>query len=534
MVSSLGTSPFVKQAILTDVCQIPLDGVNSRLNISRNFTGLWQNSGKSLKESLEFPNLQDAAASSLFQDITVGKSTSLAMDCPTGNCTFSNSGIDGIYSTLGICSSCIDTSSLISSFQWGKEDSGRIYYFGNNTLRRWNYSDPNNWTNYTLPNGMSIMTKEHFTGLTVNVSPKTIEWTGNLLKPEMKALSQWAIANINVLTSNWHEGTKGFTEYISVTCSLYPCLRSYRGSVTNGVLNESLINAIPAMPNVIDVFPPNITIEEIYNATYTELYNITHSYYPMLFFEATKLQAIQSPCLVGNTIWTHANTSPSIDSQPLLFLRPDVTGKQQFIVENTTAPKDCIFSMGINAWSDFCTIMKETFSDGSCYVQSLPPVGRSLQCTDKFWLAGLYSDEGITVSGLVRRIEDYTDRLSDKLRMGLLNNPSQVFGQVLYTTVCTNVDYRWLLFPTALVAVTGGLLLWSLIHSWRYRGRELLWKSSVLPFLLYGERFIVQNGEDVSGGSSDSLHVKEEKSLNLSEMESEAKQRKVRFRGFDH
>lgn len=160
----------------------------------------------------------------------------------------------------------------------------------------------------------------------------------------------------------------------------------------------------------------------------------------------------------------------------------------------------------------------------------------TVDCDEAYWLAKFYSDDGTTADTITKRIEAFTDRLSNKMRMGLLNKPEAVFGQVLQMAVCSRIQYGWLAFPAVLVAVTNGLLAWTMYQSSRRLSRVMVWKTSILPFLFYSEQFVVHNAEDVLADSTESLRRGEgarEPLLDLDQMEAEARQRKVRFDVFD-
>lgn len=360
-------------------------------------------------------------------------------------------------------------------------------------------------------------------------------WAGDLVSPEMMALSQWSLANVTILTSNWLLTGSGYTDYVAATCTLYPCLRSYNASVTLGKLDEFLVSTVPAVPNVAAVFAPNITTEAIQEAVWGHNWNTAT--YPSVYNLA--FQAIKSPCLVNDTIWTNANRSSTLNMQRLLLLhaKPDLNGTRHFTVENTTAPAECIYGMSLLASTNFAQ-MRNVF-DGSCSTRSSissPENTTRIGCGKIYWLAKFYNDDRTTAASIIKRIEAFTDRLSNKIRMGLFNNPEAVSGQVLQETVCTRIYYPWLTFPAGLVAVTSGLLAWTMLQSSRRRGREMVWKTSILPFLFYGDRFIVQNGEDMSAYSNESLRRDEgpkEPLLDLDQMQAEAKQRVVRFDVFD-
>ncbi|KAJ2987533.1 hypothetical protein NUW58_g4454 [Xylaria curta] len=148
--SAIGT--FVQQAIQTQICQFPLESASSSLPVLRNLkSGVMVDGKYSRRTPGYYSDLQAAMISALAPDNEeIG--SPIAADCSTGNCTFSNS-IDGIYSTVGICSYCTDTTSLISSTN--STTSGFNHDFGKSyTLLT---------TNYSLPNGVKITSKTlHF------------------------------------------------------------------------------------------------------------------------------------------------------------------------------------------------------------------------------------------------------------------------------------------------------------------------------------------------------------------------------------
>lgn len=537
MFVSLGTGSFVQQAIQTQSCQFPVDSANASLPISRNLTA-GKGSGNSLFGPLDVPNVLAALSSALAPDNEeIG--FPISVWCPTGNCTFQNP-IGGLYSTLGVCSSCADTSSLITSTGWILTEEEGIK--SNDPQSSYDAVTPNRayfTANHTLPNGMSVrasydnFTSYQSTEALVSASSELgLDWTGDLVGPEMKALSQWAFVNVTILTSNWLPTSSGYCDYVAATCTLYPCLRSYKSSVTSGKLDEVLVNTVPAVPNVAAAFPSNITTEVIQGAISGENWN------PYIYGTdpGTKFQAVKSPCLVNNTIWNKEDQFSTADMQRLLLLHaePYPNGARHFTVETITAPTECIYGMDIVAQSDLWSLMTDISFNGSCSAHSSinsPENTTQIYCDEKYWLSRFYNDGGTTAASIIKRFEAFADRLSNKMRIGLLNNPEAVSGQVLQITVCLRIHYSWLSFPAVLTAVTSSLLAWTMVQSSRRQGREMVWKTSILPFLFYGERFIVQNGEDMSGHSAESSRRDgpKEPLLDLNQMEAEARQRVVQF-----
>ncbi|KAK5635827.1 hypothetical protein RRF57_011539 [Xylaria bambusicola] len=510
---SSGIGTFTQQAIQTRICQFPLKGISSSLPVLQNITPP--------SNIIPDDTLQAAMISALAPESEeIGSPVSA--DCPTGNCTFTNS-MGGVYSTLGFCSYCADTTSLISSISW----TGL-------------YSE--SYTKYSLPNRMEITARigvyddisQYSSQLLVGSGSKLLgNW--NVFELEMITSSQWSIANITILaTSPRGSGNAYHEEPVAVTCTIYPCLRSYNASVVNGKLRESPAGTIPLAPNIVTAFPPNATIQDVYREIDTiridELFYKALATGPGLYY-----QAVQSPCLVGDTIWTTANMSSVAGGQRILLLHATPNETRPFTVEFNTVPIECLYAidnamyqylsyfMGGNVFNDTCDTGWNSLQE--------EPKPTKIDCHGSFWLAKLYSGVDTTATSIMNRMEAFTDRLSNKLRMGVLGEPDFVYGQALETTVCTAVYNKWLLFPTILVAATSVLLAWSVLRSWRYQDHGMLWKSSILPFLFYSDRFELQNCEDTGGDTTVSCCTEEERLLTLSEMELEARHRMVQFCG---
>lgn len=523
MAVSFGTGSFVQQAIQTQSCQFTVESVNASLPISRNITG-WDYAERSSFDPFDNPETL-AALISAFAPDNEEIGSPISAGCPTGNCTFQNS-IEGVYSTLGVCSSCADTSSLILLTE------RTAWWAMQNATSENVESIPHmvaHYTNHSLPNGMfakgSFQSDPSPQALSMQVSVSTspglgLDWAGDLVSLDMKALSSWAFANVTILSPTWLTTSTENTDYVAATCTLYPCLRSYSASVASGKLDEVLVNTVPALLDVTAMLESNYSMDEIRSLSMSNF----------------DYDAIRSPCPVNDTVWTKGNQSSTLNVRPLSFLNASISpqGARDVQIENVTAPAECIYRIDQKAATYFATVMVRRLFNGSCYAApTFDSTGDNwhLQCGETYWLSRLYDDNGTTAASIIKRIEEFTDRLSNKMRMGLLNSPETLYGQVLQATVCSRIDYRWLAFPAVLVAVTSGLLAWTIFRSSRHPGREMVWKTSILPFLFYGDRFVLQNGEDVSAESAGSRRSDgpKEPLLDLDRMEAEAKQRVVRF-----
>lgn len=512
LIVSLGTGSFVQQAIQTQSCQFPVDSVHASLPVTRNLSEL---SVQSIRSSYLFATVSSALAPES-EDI----GSAISVGCLTGNCTFRNS-IGGMYSTLGMCSSCVDASSLITS----TEQQCTPGVFCEQSI-----------ANVTLPNGMSTynMTKYINTHATqILVSPTgELDWASDLTSQGMKALSSLAMENVTILAPKLLPTSPKYSEFVAVSCTLYPCLRSYTSEVRSGELDEVLRGTVPAVPNIVDQMEQYFGDFPIPGDKAMEMGR------PLL---PSPSQVVQSPCLVNGTVWAKENKSSTLDLQDLIFAyRVDTEpGAYLYRFEGIKAPAECIYSWGGTAVNRLLETMEGLTFNGSCdiWVEGANEIAAwnytgSIDCGEEFWLASFLDGNEITADSITKRIQAFTDRLSNKMRMGFLNDPEIVYGQVLQATVCSRIHYSWLAFPLALVVLTIGLLAWTMFWSSRRRGRVMVWKTSILPFLFYSERFGVQNGEDISADSTESMRRDEgakEPLLDLDQMEKEARQRKVCF-----
>lgn len=248
------------------------------------------------------------------------------------------------------------------------------------------------------------------------------------------------------------------------------------------------------------------------------------------------LQAVQSPCLVNKAVWTEGNTSSIVDEQHLCLLqaKPGPNRTRHVKMENITAPTECIYRIDLVTWKQLLHSMIADTFNGSCFAWSIPHnmTYGELDCDNSNWLSRFYDDNGITTSGIFERFEAFAERISNKIRMGFFGHPEHIFGQTLQVTVCVSIDYQWLTFPMVLAFITSELLTCTVFRNWRRRDCEVVWQTSILPFLFYGEWFTVQIGEDMSVESS-RRETPKETLMDLNQMQAEAKQQVVRFHVFN-
>ncbi|KAI1099350.1 hypothetical protein F4804DRAFT_345568 [Jackrogersella minutella] len=443
---SLGIGPFTQQTIKTVPCVHTRDELKATLPVAHFVPGL----GTYYRIGAGLWEVQVDIKGTMVNGITnpTGNDTAIIPTCATGNCTFpSHNGIT--HSSIGMCSSCIDTTSLIS----GPTES--------NTSS----------VNYTLPNDLWVSPQSDMAYL--NVGSGSLDWATSMFSPEFASIIEMPIINVTVLAlttatcsndggnlscpiSAEDGGPAGF---VSTTCSLYPCLKNYDATMEKGVLSEKIVSTQPAAVNWVeaDISPGGIN--------------------PYMNFTA-----FQNPCPVDGEWYDLSNISSVSKTEGRIFTGINIDGK------NYTVPDGCLYKMWFPYVSALNRFMSMNLLEGKCTYNARQ--GSAVSCDDRWWLASLYNNKTATFDTLNTAFDQFSTAVTNKIRTAGASNPEWsshevVEGTVNEMTVCTQFQWQWLLMPTILVAATGAVLIAIIWQNLRDH-RQPVWKSSLLPLLYYG------------------------------------------------
>lgn len=258
--------------------------------------------------------------------------------CGTGNCTFHE------YSSAGMCSKCTDVTSLITEVLFNQTDSDSSVPF----------------SNLTLPNGLSIgnMTSDQ-PSQWLNISTDTdLEWAQILDPAMLTALSasiynftllQITYANCTITINSTNEygaasynyncpqrgkrfssGWKNYA-FLATSCALFPCVKTYHSDVTNGILDERVLNELPLLQDPSQ--PASDTPDQV---------------------------AFNSPCLVDGQRYDLTNIS-KVPSQHRSFNTTNIDGN------DVTVPSECFYSVS-GIWSRALSLFLGATLAGFCYL----------------------------------------------------------------------------------------------------------------------------------------------------------------------
>jgi hypothetical protein len=400
---------------------------------------------------------------------TTDRST-LIQGCSTGNCTFPEIAPGVTHYTSGICSRCVDTTPYIVE-QPNDQYNGSSYAYRNPKLM--------------LPNGLEVgPVGEQFNTVKALHTNRTKSFP--LLASKIENFSEnlppWNISaatlHVMALTNDGCEvtvnknqeqfnctfpkreqndtSTAGWNA-VSATCALYPCVKDMKAEISNGRLNEVIVNEIP-----------------ISNYAKGEAYG-----------------TFKFPCFIDGTRYDEHNVS----------LVPNTTTRRY--TYSKQIPDECYLTVSFglvqsinSSYEWFGTVMK-----GRCimpFMKGKPHSTRYFrknpQCYDEnsnadaWWLTGLYNDGNATFESISSIWENVATAFTDSYRLASIadygtNAYTTVNGTVWQTTICTQFNWPWLVFPATLVVLTILSLVLMIASPATGPDRPPVWKSSILPLL---------------------------------------------------
>ncbi|KAK7947133.1 uncharacterized protein PG986_011454 [Apiospora aurea] len=470
---SLGIGPFVQQAIGTEPCAQAVDGqamvpythfVESTREVSPQAAGKQQEIAIMMRNALE----------TLPQD----QGNGIRFQCSTGNCTFDNGSPawshqrpgngprrngSSVFSTMAMCHKCLD---VIDFAQFNLTEqpaavSGR------------------------LPNGLRVRVGGNgplpYKPDLLNVMTGDLRWAEDKMDPETKHLASVAVGNITMFTTSIDEddenmsNTERLNSVVASTCILYACARTYDVSIANGELSEELIDTTPASTG-----PQQLAI-----------------LYPDADFVVK-----MSPCWVGDFVYTSNETNASGGDNWFCSRNggrdPPIPGDECGGIPDV---EKCYYRQSAKHAVGMAGAFREVFTL-NC------DDNRGFYCMDsenKLSGNGAWAEAFYATNITSQKIEDFfaslATTISNRYRMTFggskpnfirsMREPpyGQVRGLVHQTNACNVVRLEWLAFPTAIMALTLVILLWTMAESWMRRKDRPVWKDSILPFLLYSHRF---------------------------------------------
>ncbi|KAK8128742.1 hypothetical protein PG984_009850 [Apiospora sp. TS-2023a] len=535
---SLAIGPFVQQAIGTEPCAEPVPGQAMIPYARYVYMPIPDDVVNTRPPSDIYTNIY----SSLMDP--AGLASILHFQCTTGNCTFNthgdptnSKGIDDAqaFSTMALCHKCINVTHLISS-EWTLDSDTTLF---GNSRRCLTYSVPNTLYN-GFSNGGGLQSIRFYDDGSINTVFRSVfsnlTWAGNAIPQDVQDISTSALANITILTCNSKRCNGQRNDICASTCTLYPCIRSYTVSITNGQLFQEQISTSPA-----------VTSGWVLGAIYT---SDPAKDYPNLVFGdfdgyPSDWVAAKSPCRIGDNVYTLQNVSSGFKPNTTWSCTP-APNTDRRNCESMTDPQNCIYRQDTRHGQAVSNVLNRYFTQECAILNDTLECDNSASALQENVGDVLFRRGNVTTETIDEYFGAVAGSISNQYRNHYGRTPpkswvaspedqpfGEVHGVVLQTKTCNTIHLQWLAFPTAITTITAAILVWTMADSWGKRRNRPVWKDHVLPFLFYSHRF--KRGADDSTANEEShtdgriSEDDDERLLETDEMEKLAAKLQVRF-----
>ncbi|KAK7441663.1 hypothetical protein Landi51_10020 [Colletotrichum acutatum] len=421
VVASYATGPLSQQAVKTYPCEVAAEGI-ARISIAERVM---------LHDSIRGSATVNAKMSTTAINglLAIPFDSSQLFQCESGNCVFQN--VSGVtHSSVGLCSKCSDVKSELQEFPDSKTKMmGRF----RNNYRFHNDSE------FTISTGVepelfNMTTKATNDESAVRTSFLTLSVAGCIAQPNPDAPAdrncQHDYKDMPRLSSD--------LDIVAVNCSLYPCLRHYSGSVTNGTLHEDLLSTEPMSrthggpkADYVSIIQPCLL-----NDNWYDLSNIT---------DANRNG-------VAWTYWTSDGATKGAPAHCVRFMDyEEFYGIRYFLEDNLKG---------------YCKLFDAT-ENGPTSPDAMNGIGNSsrLQCETGWWLDALYNGGKATFDSFAAAHDNMSIAVTNRLRVNgrtwsdTDKSNSYQDGTCSHTSICVRLEEWWLLYPAALLALTSALLV---------------------------------------------------------------------------
>ncbi|CCT63697.1 uncharacterized protein FFB20_02850 [Fusarium fujikuroi] len=473
IIISPAITPFAQQSVSTVPCPRTVQGQAS-LPISH-YVPAYNSSFRTGAASNELSGDMKVAMMNGLVNPT-GKDIDVAATCSTGNCTFPSNSQGITHSSIAMCSACIDTTEFIELKISKNNSDGDEGYAG----KTYNYSLPNTqWLQAVIRSQVMAMSGD-------------LEWALDTPNSRFAQLAKVAISNITTLSftqkgCNVTASTNAtcpedrltskvpvslrYQNAMATSCALYPCIKKYYGKVERGSLIEKVVDEQP-----ID-----------YNRAAND--------------ETGNRVGVQTPCLIDGKEYKLANFSQTRDPSDSETIVP-VDGT------NYTVPHQCVYTLSFQYRQALRRFIEHTLFNTVCLANVDGGAKDQLNCGDQWWLPPLYNS---TFEGLDASFDLFATAITNNFRKqgikarrkrfleengkatgqttDFLEDNDKATGQATEMAICTVFDWRWVLLPAGLMAITMLLLIVAVVQGFTNPGMPV-WKTSILPLLFYGPNVV--------------------------------------------
>ena len=504
VLATLIAEPFAQQLINFADCTIPVASGNS----SALRTGYYMALANANSENLSYDvNLPNAIRRAIFGGDTEG--FGVPPNCSSGNCTF-----DPFY-TVGYCSSCDDISGQIrlenSAFTIDPQNNASIPVTEpSEDSIAWDFYSRRFYHNvtYWLPKSFN----QQYRPLSISNLPRSCPRQGKEVceqyQPSFMALGTNGQGgqNFSVLagflqgvnssnptfpfntkpirpniqqecnakhSQDWFCQTRG-----AASCALFPCVRKLLVSVTNGSLNETVLEKIP-MPiryygmTTASTVANEDCLRQHQNETVIAKGKRSSANAKWLEYPHTSLNN-------KSEIISDPSTNPSMPGFS--------TGSPSDQGEPFMLAAECAFGIHFLAVTKLQSYLT-AFLTGDVTAQTWQPdlaIPSLASSRDRLAVDQFYQGGNVTFETVASKFESIADSMTAQIRRDGANSVSSdpALGVITTNRTCIRVRWAWMVYPCILAVLVSTFLIAVIVEG--ARSDRMGWKTSILPVLFHG------------------------------------------------
>lgn len=432
VVLSVAIDPFIQQILVPMDCEIKVAGATAtlpRTNLLYNSTGMLDDDFEYAHYNLYTP--------------TYTPETFMSWQCPSGNCTFSET-----YGTLGFCSSCEDWSTRVTvSANDACSDWKSSCKFSSSLYVGEDYNDDSfTWVNMTTVE-MSSST-EMVVAETWRADNSSAMFGAVILKgattDSMLGIDPFTSLNITGCDEPSSPDNWRCRGYGAASCVLRPCVRFYNATVDRGQLKEQLVS----QSDPVDWGLPEIPVA--YLAT-----NIMWAVVDTQCISQDESQSLtERGYAVDSARWlpynysTQASSPFENDTLATSLLEHECL----YALDDYFAGRfmDIWFTNGING-----TVLSTNSSGSISLTGGTPPVIRYSDFDGPPFLQYLFTNTAMDFDDIDGAFANISDMATAWIRtLGNASFSSPAGGDVMHYATCTRVRWVWVTFPIILALMT--------------------------------------------------------------------------------
>lgn len=503
MVLVVVVDPFVQQLVRPVDCSVELSGGNVAATLSR--TKVFDDYGLNGNASIYgFPGsgIEEKGVESVLYEAIFTRRQDPPWQCSTGNCTFPDT-----YGTIGICYSCQDISSdVIINATCSHPNSSYTSHHPTSVLdcpmdSSFILESKITAGEYdTLATGtkMTIFSNRTFYPPEVADARSETEveqlWSPCVRNFNFRFLlgalantdgrTDWTTTDNSTCDSNDSKKKWMCQGYGGATCSLKPCVHTYKATISAGVLEEHLVASSSDTAWGVIRLPEG---SELYLALVDTNCSPGNQTLP------NRGSSVRSRWLPYNYTLTDANVKFDKGQLIWLHLPEDATsllnsGCLYLISSSSVLSAVAHYLTGTVQAGDMNMMIDMTKNDPVTIIESIadlkgPEPVRSIYNwghTDMERVESVFANISNSLTTYIRTHGGSTEAL------GITDLPRDVHGKVYHYATCLQVEWPWLSIPASLAILTTLFLL--MVVTSTQRQRTSVWKTSPLAWILRAKR----------------------------------------------